>query len=105
MQSDSDDTLKRIRWAARRGMLELDLVLSAYVENCYLQASDVEKQQFNRLLTCEDQDLFGWFIQSKPVDKVHNDIVKKVLQAKKDAAAKQVKSKCSSTVNKGGECD
>jgi len=81
-----DELLSRLRWAARRGMLELDLVLSPYIEYAYLQASAKEQQAFDDLLSCEDQDLFNWFIKSKPAKPAYQDIVAKVLQVKQNHA-------------------
>jgi antitoxin CptB len=75
--------IDRIRWAARRGMLELDLVLSAYIDHRYFKADEKEQAEFHQLLECEDQDLFGWFIQSKEVPKEHRSIVQCILSAKK----------------------
>ncbi|MCF6767182.1 succinate dehydrogenase assembly factor 2 [Thiotrichales bacterium 19S11-10] len=71
--------LDRVRWAARRGMLELDLVFNRYIDQRYLDASDEEKESFHCLLELEDQLLFGWFIQSKQVDKSFQSIVKIIL--------------------------
>jgi antitoxin CptB len=59
-----DDT-HRIYWHSRRGMLELDLILMPFVEKHYSQLSGVDKQAYVDLLACEDQDLFGWFLQHK----------------------------------------
>ncbi len=52
----------RLRWAARRGMLELDLLLTTFVERGYSQAGPEDQARFERLLACEDQDLFGWLM-------------------------------------------
>ncbi|MCF6766532.1 succinate dehydrogenase assembly factor 2 [Thiotrichales bacterium 19S3-7] len=83
--SQKKQSLDRIRWATRRGMLELDLILKPYVEGYYLAASEEEKEAFHQLLACEDQELFGWFIQSKPVAKSHQKIVEIILNAKKNS--------------------
>lgn len=74
--------LDKVRWAARRGMLELDLILMPYVENDYLNASDEERECFLELLKCEDQDLFAWFLRSKIPDQSFQQIVDKVLSTK-----------------------
>ena len=55
----------RLKWASRRGMLELDLILMPFLENIYLTLSDDEKALYVKLLECEDQDLFGWFLKHK----------------------------------------
>lgn len=57
--------LKRIYWHSRRGMLELDLVLMPFAENHYAQLSAADQAVYKRLLACEDQDLFAWFLQHR----------------------------------------
>lgn len=52
----------RLRWATRRGMLELDLVLSPFLENHYDHITAEEQQLFHDLLDEQDQDMFNWFI-------------------------------------------
>ena len=47
----------RLIWACRRGMLELDILLSRFVEEHYDLLSEDEKLRFDVLLECEDQDL------------------------------------------------
>ncbi|MBQ0795093.1 succinate dehydrogenase assembly factor 2, partial [Zhongshania sp.] len=60
---------KRIRWACRRGMLELDLVLVPYVEHRFQGLDDESQQRFIRLLESEDTELFAWFLsRSLPED-------------------------------------
>lgn len=53
----------RLRWAVRRGMLELDLILLPFLENVYPDLNEDEQGLFEQLLTCEDQDLFSWFLE------------------------------------------
>lgn len=80
MRSTTIDDLHRIYWHSRRGMLELDLILMPFVEKHYAQLSDVDKQGYVNLLACEDQDLFGWFLQHKePADAELARMVKLVL--------------------------
>ena len=52
----------RLKWACRRGMLELDLLFSPFVDEAYDQLSLQEKITFERLLTCQDPELFAWFM-------------------------------------------
>ena len=69
-----------MRWAARRGMLELDLVLEPFVSNCYTSLDEADRQRFRALMECEDQDLFAWFLQRQvPEDQELASIVEKVL--------------------------
>ena len=56
----------RLLWACRRGMLELDSLFMPFVNEVYDLLPDVEKKTFQRLLNCEDVQLFAWFMGSKP---------------------------------------
>ena len=58
----SENEFKRICWACRRGMLELDLVMVPYVEHRFRALDDENQQRFIRLLECEDTELFQWFL-------------------------------------------
>jgi len=61
--------IHRLRWACRRGMLELDLVLSPFLENKYAELAEADQQLFQDLLESEDQDLFNWFLKkTDPID-------------------------------------
>jgi len=72
----------RLVWAARRGMLELDLILKPFVEQAYRQLDEEDQHRFQRLLECEDQDLFSWFLRrAEPEDEDIRAIVKVVLDA------------------------
>ncbi len=52
----------RLKWACRRGMLELDVLLLPFVEQAFDTLTFAEKETFERLLTCDDPDLFAWFM-------------------------------------------
>lgn len=58
------DELSKIKWRCRRGMRELDVVLNAYVECCYADASESEQSAFTELLELED-DLFYHLLLGK----------------------------------------
>ncbi|CAA0080652.1 FAD assembly factor SdhE [Zhongshania aliphaticivorans] len=58
----SENEFKRIRWACRRGMLELDLVMVPYVEHRFRDLDADNQQRFINLLESEDTDLFMWFL-------------------------------------------
>lgn len=76
----STEEHNRIRWASRRGMLELDLVLAPFAEMRYAQLSARDRACYQRLLACEDQDLFGWFLhRQRPEDEELAAIVETVL--------------------------
>ncbi|WP_105167892.1 FAD assembly factor SdhE [Pseudoalteromonas sp. T1lg23B] len=52
----------RTKWACRRGMLELDVLLGPFVDEAYDALSEQDKLVFQRLLAVEDPDLFAWFM-------------------------------------------
>jgi antitoxin CptB len=64
----STEQYKRLIWSSRRGMLELDLMLVPFVEHCFPQLDEHKQQQYIRLLTCEDMDLFTWLLDRQPPD-------------------------------------
>ena len=67
----------RLLWASRRGMLELDLILTPFVENVYDTLSKDDQLRFEVLLECEDQTLFMWFMQREyPSDPNMDRIIK-----------------------------
>ncbi|SET63152.1 FAD assembly factor SdhE [Thalassotalea agarivorans] len=52
----------RLRWACRRGMLELDVLFMPFVDEAYDDLSEADKLTFERLLSCQDPELFAWFM-------------------------------------------
>jgi antitoxin CptB len=63
-----NEELRRLTWHSRRGMLELDVLLLPFTENRYSELSDEEKTNYKRLINCEDQDLFNWFMAKSRCD-------------------------------------
>jgi len=53
----------RLRWACRRGMLELDLLLEPFVEHFYESLEESDQLRFEALLESEDQSLFMWLMK------------------------------------------
>lgn len=52
----------QIRWACRRGMLELDQFLMTYFDDCYDDLPQADKNTFALLLQEADQDLYNWLL-------------------------------------------
>lgn len=55
----------RLRWQCRRGLLELDLLLGGFLENCYQDLDDDLKRGFVSLLEHDDQQLLDWLMQGR----------------------------------------
>lgn len=77
----TEQELNRTLWAARRGMLELDLLLEPFVRHRYASLGEGDRQRFQRLLHCEDQQLYAWFLQrERPEEEELQRIVTRVLE-------------------------
>jgi antitoxin CptB len=50
----------KLRWACRRGMLELDVLLGNFLEEVFVTLSEQDQTTFVELLAENDQDLFTW---------------------------------------------
>lgn len=60
--ADGSADLQRLRWRCRRGMRELDQLLTRYLDRVWSHASAGERTVFERLLQCEDDRLWRWFL-------------------------------------------
>jgi antitoxin CptB len=60
--SEADAELKRLRWRCRRGMRELDQLLTRWLDREWTAASDTQREVFLRLLDSEDDRLWRWFL-------------------------------------------
>ncbi len=67
--NEFDAKLNRLRWRCRRGIKEVEILLQAFFERYYLTLTADRQALFERLLTCEDADLFEWLThRSEPQD-------------------------------------
>jgi antitoxin CptB len=62
-ERDADRLAERHRcyWRSRRGLLELDLLLPPFVKARFDSLSVSQLSALQRLLDCEDQDIWDWF--------------------------------------------
>jgi len=75
------DNKPRLRWACRRGMLELDVLFLPFVNEAYDDLSAEHKAAFERLLVCQDPELFAWFMGHEICeDQELNTMVQLILQ-------------------------
>jgi antitoxin CptB len=75
-----DETLRRLRWQCRRGLLELDVLFVHFLEQHYNALNETEQGAFQRLLEQPDQTILGWLQgqQEPPADL--KTIIDKVIQ-------------------------
>lgn len=59
---DLINNLPRLQWACRRGMLELDVLLSNFLKEKYSTLTLPEKEAFVKLLNCTDPEIFAWLM-------------------------------------------
>lgn len=73
---------KRLRWACRRGMLELDSLLEPFFDDHFEALSNEQKATFETLLTFQDPDLFTWFIGSESPEEPELQALIKLIKSK-----------------------
>ena len=63
--AETDDTAaipRALRWRCRRGMRELDALLTRWLEQAWSQSSPELRESFSRLLDSEDDQLWDWLL-------------------------------------------
>ena len=58
----SEPNLARLRWRCRRGMRELDVMLTRYLDRAWPVASPSERAAFAQLVELQDPELFGYLV-------------------------------------------
>ncbi len=77
----TEEDIRRIAWQCRRGMLELDVLLEPFAKEAFPSLSFDDQQRFVKLLDCEDQDMFVWFMErDQPSDPDLQRIVRMILE-------------------------
>ena len=75
-----DAEIRRLRWRCRRGMRELDQLMLRYLDGRWPAAEEGERVLFLRLLDCEDDKLWRWFMgRERPEDTGRASIVGMIL--------------------------
>ena len=59
---DQREEWNRVKWASRRGLLELDLLLAPFVTEAFLELDMLLRQDYRELLFQDDQDLMEWIM-------------------------------------------
>lgn len=83
---DHDDH-NRMRWASRRGLLELDLFLEQFVACEYPKLTDELKLLYRELMGAADQDMFEWLMGRAEPDPELLPIVRAIQRHKRSEAA------------------
>lgn len=64
--------LARLRWRARRGLLENDLIISRFLEKYETTLTDEEIDAFSRLLDLPDNELLDLLLERKKLTDEFN---------------------------------
>ena len=56
----STPQIARLRWKCRRGMREMDILMTRFLDRGYAQLDDAGQKSFERLLDIPDQDILQW---------------------------------------------
>ncbi|MBD3670561.1 MAG: succinate dehydrogenase assembly factor 2 [Gammaproteobacteria bacterium] len=77
--------VSRLKWQCRRGMLELDLMLEAFVERVWPTLNESERRSFEALLEYPDQMLFDYLLGDiKPTDGEMMRVIERIRQSAAD---------------------
>lgn len=78
--SEADDAeFRRLQWKCRRGMRELDDLLTRYLDREWRQGSELQRGVFLRLLDTEDDKLWYWFMgHQSPPDAALDTLVRHI---------------------------
>lgn len=77
--SDHALELRRLRWRSRRGMRELDRLFERWLDQRWGVSSESERAVFRRLLDCEDDRLWKWFLgHDRPDDADLDTLVQSI---------------------------
>ena len=63
-----DELEKKILWQCRRGLWELDAILIPFVEKYFTKMDKKEIDDFRKLLTYEDIEIFDILVNKKPFE-------------------------------------
>ena len=69
----------KLLWRCRRGVKELDVLFTRFVESDYDDLSDMEKKAFDKLLNIEDPEILSFMLHDvKPDDADVAKIVEQI---------------------------
>jgi len=72
-----------LMWRSRRGVKELDLLLMAWLERYYPQASEAERLNFERFLDLPDPEMAAYLLKhERPADPAFAALVVQLATAR-----------------------
>ncbi len=75
----NETALKRLRWRCRRGTRELDRMLGGFLETSFVTLTLDQQYAFERLLECEDDQLWDWLSGAQiAADGALREVIEKI---------------------------
>ena len=74
----TEQEFKKLEWASRRGMLELDVVLLPYLEQHGKEFDDADLALYQRFLEETDPDLYAWIMGFETPKAEYMELVKAI---------------------------
>jgi antitoxin CptB len=72
------ESLRRLRWQCRRGLLELDLLFTRFLDDRYDLLSESDQSAFHELLRQPDHSILAWLQGQEPAPDAFQNILKKL---------------------------
>ncbi len=74
--------ISKLRWRCRRGMKELDVAMTAYLEKFYGSASEEDRSAFLRLIDTQDPELMNMVMgKIEAPDEQMNRVIQTIRRA------------------------
>jgi antitoxin CptB len=75
----ADVEIARLRWRCRRGMRELDVMLTRYLDRIWPGASAAERAAFAQLVELSDPELFGYLVgRTTPAGETERAVIAQI---------------------------
>ncbi len=71
-------SLKKLRWKARKGIRELDILLQRYLDTHYSNLNESEKKLFEKVLDIETYDLLNAISGKTSYNQKYENIIKQL---------------------------
>lgn len=79
MTAEAAAGFARLRWRCRRGMRELDTLLTAFLEHGYPSLDEADRARFEALLELPDPQIHAWLLgRERPADPAIAQLVERV---------------------------
>lgn len=60
-----ESLVRRLRWRCRRGIRELDILLTRFLDERFRSLDTASQESFAALLECQDPDLLDWLMERR----------------------------------------